>query len=174
MIEVKSKNYLFSLRKTADNKFLHTSKNPNIEGKLSKFLLADCTDPDASRAFGKQTRKIVKTFFENTYVYNQLVDAIKSGTIDETGESAKPLAGYFIDIDCGFTYRSEFNGRAFDSTTVSLFIMEGENFEVVKRRAIRAVEKMRVKTVDDLHVEEDVKQSLDTNKPEPPSGDDDF
>lgn len=173
MLEIKAKNYLFMLRKNAEGKFSHTAKNPNSESKLAKFLIADCTDPDATRAFGVQTRKIVKTFFEGSMVYDQLVEAIKVGVINkETGESSKPLAGYFVDIPCGFSYQLQFNGRTSVQSTVSLFIMAGENFEVVKARAIRAVESMRIKDAADTEIEHDVQISAQTNAPTQPAADD--
>lgn len=166
MLEIKTKNYLFTVRKTAEGKFVHTSTKPNSEGKLSKYLIADCTDPDATRAFGVQTRKIVKTFFEGSMVFDELVKAVKDGVIDNaTGVSSKPLSGYFVDIPCGFSYRSEFNGRTFDQSTVSLFIMAGENYEVVKARAIRAVEGMRVKDLADVEIAADIQAGNAANVP---------
>jgi len=170
MLEIKTKNYLFTLRKNAEGKFMHTAAQPNAEGKLGKYLMADCTDPDATRAFGVQTRKIVKTFFEGSMVFDQLVEALKSGVINkETGESSKPLAGYFVDIPCGFSYQTTFNGRTFNQSTVSLFIMAGENFEVVKARAIRAVEGMRIADLGDEGIVADVKASISANVPTNPT-----
>jgi hypothetical protein len=170
MLEIKAKNYIFSLRKTAEGKFMHIATKPNSDGVLNKYLVADCIDPDATKAFGIQTRKIVKTFFEGSMVFNQLVEAMQASIINkETGESSKPLAGYFVDIPCGFNYVSEFDGRKVVQSTVSLFIMAGENFEVVKARAIRAVEGMRIKDAADSEIEADIKISQETNAPKPSS-----
>ena|SRR5690554_664841 len=175
MLEIKNKNYIFSLRKTAEGKFAHTSLKPNRDGKLSKYLIADCIDPDAAKAFGVQTRKIVKTFFEGSMVYDELVGALKSGIIDkESGQSSKPLAGRFVDIDCGFEYETEFNGTRFKQSTVSLFVMSGENFEVVKNRAIRAVTGLRVESDDIKQTQEEITQSNATNNVPPKDDEDDF
>ena len=175
MLEIKNKNYIFSLRKTTEGKFTHTSLKPNRDGKLSKYLIADCIDPDATKAFGVQTRKIVKTFFEGSMVYEELVGALKSGIIDkESGQSSKPLAGSFADIDCGFEYETEFNGTRFKQSTVSLFIMAGENFEVAKNRAIRAVAGMRVESDDIVQTREEITQSNAANTPPAQQETDDF
>lgn len=176
MLEIKNKHYSFRLQKTPEGKFAHTSLKPNREGKLSKYLIARCTDPDAAKAFGVQTRKIVKTFFEGSMVFDELVEAIKNGIIDkETGQSSKPLAGSFVDIDCGFEYETEFNGTRFKQSTVSLFIMAGENFEVAKNRAIRAVAGMRIESDDIKQTREEITQSNAANNvPPKESEEDDF
>lgn len=175
MIEIKSKNYIFTLRKNEAGKFITTAKKADTNGVFSKYLIADCVDPDATRAFGVQTRKIVKTFFEGSMVYDQLIEALKTGVIDkESGASSKPLAGYFVDIDCGFSYKSEFNGRTFTQNTVSLFIMAGENFEVVKNRAIRGVESTRVISTDDHNAAIEQGVSAATNAPAPAAETEEF
>jgi hypothetical protein len=166
MLEVKNKRYSFTLRKNTAGKFAFVASKPDSNGKTNKYLIADCIDPEAAGAFGVQTRKIVKTFFEGSMVFDQLAEAIKSGTINnETGVSALPLVGSFVDVPCGFSYTSEFNGRQFVANTVSLFIMAGENFEVAKARAIRAVEGTRIKDTADEHAAIEQAASAAANAP---------
>lgn len=164
MLELKSKNYSFVLLKGANGKFVQTSKNPNAEGVLAKYLVAECTDPEASRAYGVQTRRIVKTFYEGTKIYDDLIEGLKAKNIDnETGVSSKPLAGYFVDIPCGFQYATEYKGRTFISSSVSIFIMAGENFHAAKDRAIRGAEKTRI--TDSDPIDDDFQQNTDKTTP---------
>lgn len=172
MINVEPKKYLFTLRKNDEGKFLHTSKNQNAEGRLAKYLLADCKDPDAASAFGEQTRRIVKPIFEGTMTFDELKNALETGIIDkDSGVSSKPLSGYFVDIPVGFEYETEFNGRKFRSSTVSLFVMKGENFDVVKNRAIRSVQHLKVQTSDDIEAKTEQELSQQENAPKPSNDD---
>lgn len=176
MLEIKNKNYIFKLRKTEEGKFVRPNQTPFRDGTFGKHILADCTDPDAVKAFGIQTRKIVKPFYSGTMVYNEIISALESGVIDKkTGQSSKPLAGSFVDIDCGFEYESEFNGYKSKQSTVSVFIMAGENFEVAKNRAIRAVAGMRIES-DDIQQtrEEIVRGNAENNAPPQQQANDDF
>jgi hypothetical protein len=174
MIEVTVKNYVFKLRKDDNGKFAHTAKQAGADGKVSKYLVAECTDPDATKAFGVQTRRIVRTIFEGSMVFEEMKNAIEAGIIDkETGESSKPLAGSFVDIDCGFTYEVDINGNKIKRNTVSVFIMAGEDFTVAKTRAVRAVERLRIQGRDDLESAESIKEDTKANEGQS-SGSDDF
>jgi len=156
MLTEEKRFYDFVLAQTPDKKFAFTSLRPDSDGVLKKYLKAELTDRAASSAFGVQTTRIVKCFFDGTKVFDDMRKAIESNIIDkETGISSKPIsANFYKDYPCGFPYTATMaNGTVITNRFVSFLVLAGDSFDKERDRAIRSAAKTRVAEPTDVEAD---------------------